>query len=100
MAVSPIGLANRVVSAEALDAEVATLTTLIASKSPAALAQNKSADPAADSASDSKNRIFGFLDNYTTVEGSGKIKPITTAESFKMAALESFDPFVYRCLDS
>lgn len=57
--------------------------------------QNKSADPAADSASDSKNRIFGFLPNYTTVEGSGKIKPITTAESFKMAALDSFDPFVY-----
>jgi enoyl-CoA hydratase/carnithine racemase len=41
MAVSPIGLANRVVSPEALDAEVATLTTLIASKSPAALASGK-----------------------------------------------------------
>jgi hypothetical protein len=35
MAVSPIGLAIRVVLPEALDAEVATLTTLIASKSPA-----------------------------------------------------------------
>jgi hypothetical protein len=44
---------------------------------------------------DSKNRIFGVMPNYTTVEGFGKVEPITSAKSFKMAALDSFDPFVY-----
>jgi hypothetical protein len=50
---------------------------------------------AADASPDSKNRIFGVMPNYTTVEGFGKVEPITTAQSFKMAALDSFDPFVY-----
>jgi hypothetical protein len=57
--------------------------------------QDEPAVPSADSASDSKNRIFGVVPNYTTVEGFGKVKPITTAQSFKMAALDAFDPFVY-----
>ena len=42
-----------------------------------------------------KNRIFGVIPNYTSVEGTGEIKPITSGESFKMAALDSFDPMVY-----
>jgi len=44
---------------------------------------------------DSKNRIFFVLPNYTTIEGTGHVPAITTAQSFKMAALDSFDPFVY-----
>jgi hypothetical protein len=55
---------------------------------------DKPVDPA-DLAADSKNRIFGVVPNYTTVEGFGKVEPITSAQSFKMAALDSFDPFVY-----
>ncbi|MEO8482755.1 MAG: hypothetical protein ABI634_11130 [Acidobacteriota bacterium] len=43
----------------------------------------------------SADRIFGVLPNYTTVEGSARVKPITSGQSFKMAALDSFDPFVY-----
>ncbi len=35
------------------------------------------------------------MPNYTTVEGSASVKPITGGQSFKMAALDSFDPFVY-----
>ena len=50
---------------------------------------------AADTSAESKNRIFGLMPNYTTVEGFGKVEPITSAKSFKMAALDSFDPFVY-----
>jgi hypothetical protein len=42
-----------------------------------------------------KNRIFGVLPNYTSVEGATTVKPITTGASFKMAALDSFDPMVY-----
>ena len=42
-----------------------------------------------------KNRIFGVIPNYTSVEGTEGIKPITTGDSFKMAALDSFDPMVY-----
>ena len=52
-------------------------------------------DEAEAASADSKNRIFGVMPNYTTVEGFGKVEPITSAKSFKMAALDSFDPFVY-----
>jgi hypothetical protein len=52
-------------------------------------------DKSADSGGDSKNRIFGVVPNYTTVEGFENVEPITSAQSFKMAALDSFDPFVY-----
>jgi len=51
--------------------------------------------PTPDAASTGKNRIFGVIPNYTSVEGAGEIKPITTGESFKMAVLDSFDPMVY-----
>ncbi len=45
---------------------------------------------------DGTNRIFGLLPNYTTIEGKeGKVPPITSKESFKMAALDAFDPMVY-----
>ena len=36
-----------------------------------------------------------MLPNYTSVEGTTEVKPITSGESFKMAALDSFDPMVY-----
>ncbi len=45
---------------------------------------------------DDRNRIFGLIPNYTSVEGSTEnVKPITSRESFKMAAMDSFDPMVY-----
>lgn len=61
----------------------------------AATAEDKAADSETGVDPDSKNRIFGVMPNYTTVEGFGAVKPITGGESFKMAALDSFDPFVY-----
>jgi hypothetical protein len=42
-----------------------------------------------------KNRIFGVLPNYNTVEGEKEVKPITSGESFKIAAQGSFDPMVW-----
>src|SRR5262245_11660591 len=36
-----------------------------------------------DQPPDSKNRIFGVMPNYTTVEGSGQVEPITSGQSFK-----------------
>ena len=56
---------------------------------------NTSSDLGTEPVVDSKNRIFGVMPNYTTVEGVAGVKPITGAESFKMAFLDSFDPFVY-----
>ncbi len=44
---------------------------------------------------DDKNRIFGVLPNYNTVEGPQEVKPITSGESFKIAAQSSFDPMVW-----
>ena len=51
--------------------------------------------PGEPASGDEKNRIFGVLPNYTSVEGNTEVKPITSGESFKMAALDSFDPMVY-----
>jgi hypothetical protein len=69
---------------------------------PASPAAPSSSAPAPASSGDastadtgSKDRIFGVLPNYTTVEGTSEVKPITSGQSFKMAALDSFDPFVY-----
>ena len=51
--------------------------------------------PADEPASVDKNRIFGLVPNFNTVEGSGPVAPVTASDGFKMAALNSFDPFVY-----
>jgi hypothetical protein len=52
--------------------------------------QNKDAKDKA-----AKNRVFGLLPNYTSVEGETSFTPISSRDSFKMAALDSFDPMVY-----
>jgi hypothetical protein len=41
------------------------------------------------------DRIFGVLPNYTTVEHEAEIDPVTTKATFRMAALSSFDPYVF-----
>jgi hypothetical protein len=44
---------------------------------------------------DGSNRMFGVLPNYTTVEKEDEAPPVTTKQTFRMAALSSFDPVVY-----
>lgn len=41
------------------------------------------------------DRIFGILPNYATVEGAVHIRPVSTEEKFKMAALDTFDKPVF-----
>jgi hypothetical protein len=48
-----------------------------------------------DAEGDDKNRIFGVLPNYGTVERNTKVSPVTATSTFKMAALGSFDPYVF-----
>jgi hypothetical protein len=53
------------------------------------------ADDAADAATDtSATRLFGVLPNYTTVNGT-HVANQTTNDSYRAAALGSFDPVVY-----
>lgn len=40
------------------------------------------------------DRIFGVLPNYTTIDG-GAAPALTTRESFRLAALSTFDPVIY-----
>jgi hypothetical protein len=40
-------------------------------------------------------RIFGVLPNYATVEGATAIERVSSAQKFKMAAMNSFDPYLY-----
>src|ERR1700681_1302118 len=39
--------------------------------------------------------MFGVLPNYTTVEDGDVATRITTKQTFQMAALRSFDPYVF-----
>lgn len=41
------------------------------------------------------DRMFGVLPNNGTVEGATKILPISNKEMFKIAAQDSFDPYVF-----
>jgi hypothetical protein len=41
------------------------------------------------------DRVFGVLSNYGTVEDATAASAITTKASFRMAALNSFDPYVF-----
>ena len=41
------------------------------------------------------DRIFGVLPNVTTVEDPNAAAPITTKAAFRLAALSSFDPYVF-----
>jgi hypothetical protein len=41
------------------------------------------------------DRVFGVLPNYGTVEDGTTVSAITTKETFRMAALNSFDPYVF-----
>jgi hypothetical protein len=43
----------------------------------------------------SSNRMFGVLPNYATVEGPSEVPPIGASLKFKLAALNTFDPYVY-----
>ena len=44
---------------------------------------------------ESPDRVFGVLPNYGTVEDAAAVSAITTKATFRMAALNSFDPYVY-----
>ena len=48
-----------------------------------------------NSKGEDKNRIFGVLPNYSTVERHTNVPPLTTKSTFKMFALGSFDPYVF-----
>lgn len=41
------------------------------------------------------NRMFGVLPNYATVEDPAEVPPISASVKFKLAALNTFDPYVY-----
>jgi hypothetical protein len=43
----------------------------------------------------SGSHMFGVLPNYMTVERAGNIPPIGAHQKFKLASLETFDPYVY-----
>jgi hypothetical protein len=63
---------------------------------PAATAPPNAAKPADPNAADPNDRIFGVIPNYNTIEGKTTIAPpITSKQSFKIAAQGSFDPMVY-----
>lgn len=40
-------------------------------------------------------RIFGLLPNHASVDGGMSLVPFTTGETFRMAALDSFDPVIF-----
>ncbi len=71
-----------------------------AAPAPAPADATTGTDPGADqSGSDSHGtagvHMFGVLPNYTTVEGAKVYAPVAAGQKFRMAALNTFDPYVY-----
>jgi hypothetical protein len=63
-----------------------------------------SSDTSSDAAEDqgkanphgkSNTRMFGILPNNTTVENQSQVPPVGVREKFKMASMNTFDPYVY-----
>lgn len=50
---------------------------------------------AAPAAATPDHRIFGVMPNFTTVENGEAVPPIDAHQKFRMASLNTFDPFVY-----
>jgi hypothetical protein len=57
-----------------------------------AAAATEAQDPAPPKKPD---RMFGVLPNYATVEDATNVPAITTKATFRMAALNAFDPYVF-----
>src|SRR5262249_21379090 len=61
-------------------------------------ANDADSDQNAKTPDDSKgkpDRVFGVLPQYTTVDPSMSAPRITTSEAYRMAAANSFDPYVF-----
>ena len=72
-------------------ARFVTAAVILALGASAAHAADDAADPTIDA---SNTRLFGVLPNYTTVDGK-RVPNQTTHDSFRAAALGSFDPVVF-----
>jgi hypothetical protein len=48
-----------------------------------------------DEKKEKPDRIFGVLPNYTTVNGTAQLRPITWKEKFKITAQGAFDPYEF-----
>lgn len=76
------------------------LTALVvATCATAAPTAAQTADPQDDAPASSQDtpdhRIFGVMPNFTTVESGNPIPPVDAHQKFRMASLNTFDPFVY-----
>ena len=76
---------------------VAVLRKMSASaQEPQPPVQAAAATDAQDAAPPKKpDRVFGVLPNYGTVEDAANAPAITTTATFRMAALNAFDPYVF-----
>src|SRR5262249_59536252 len=70
-------------------ARLVTTSLLVALGASTAIAADDAADATVDT-----TRLFGVLPNYTTVDGT-HVANQTTHDSYRAAALGSFDPVVY-----
>ena len=79
--------------------EASASATSSASSSPDATPGTATDNPADTKSSkrppSKPDRLFGVLPNYSTVENATQIPPITAKATFRMAAQNSFDPFVF-----
>ena len=52
-------------------------------------------EPGVEERLPASTHMFGVLPNYSTIESGDMAAPITTKQTFQMAALGSFDPYVF-----
>jgi hypothetical protein len=69
------------------------LSAVVLSFTIAANAQDRESQP--PQSLEKPDRVFGVLPNYLTVEDATRVSAITTKATFRIAALNSFDPYVF-----
>ena len=73
-----------------------TMTAHAQEPEPQPAARTAAATDAQDEPAPKKpNRVFGVLPNYGTVEDSAQVSAVTTGATFRNAALNAFDPYVF-----
>jgi hypothetical protein len=54
-----------------------------------------SVDASSHSANQNSGRMFGVLPNYSTIEGTNHVEPISPGQKFRLAKLSTFDPYTF-----
>jgi hypothetical protein len=77
------------------DTTTAGADATTSSEQPEISADAPSDDSSPHGANQNSGRMFGVLPNYSTVEGTTHVNPISPGQKFRLAKLSTFDPYTF-----